>query len=214
MPNRPGMCRPSSGCETSGVMETALTAVAFVLALTQPVPQVVRLVRTRSTAGVSAPTAWLGLVVNLAWSAYGVARGLFPVAVLSIAYVVGYATLAVLLVRGGDRRGTALAATSTVGLVAVVSVAGWPVLGTVLALTVGVQFLPQVVEAWRSTDLTALSAGTYLVCALDGAIWGGYGAVVGDGPLMLYGMVMITVAVLVLVPRQRWARSVAAAPAA
>lgn len=195
------------------MLELVLTAVALVLALSQPVPQVVKLLRTRSVAGVSASTAWLGLVVNGAWTAYGVARGLLPVAVLSVAYVVGYATVAALVVRGGDRRGMGLAAASSVGLAGIALLAGWPVLGTALALTVGVQFLPQVVEAWRASDLTALAPGTYVVCALDGMVWGGYGAVVGDAPLVLYGVVMISVAVLVLVPRRRWTRASGAVPA-
>ena len=53
-----------------------------------------------------------------------------------------------------------------------------------------------------------------MVCLLDGLVWGIYGLAVVDGPLMLYGAVMVTVAVLVLVPRARWARRTAAAAAA
>ncbi len=193
------------------MLEMVLTGCAVVLALTQPVPQIVRLVRARSTAGVSGPTAWLGLAINLAWMAYGVARGLLPVTVLSTAYVAGYAGIVVLLVRGGNRRGPGTALAGAAGLAAVTVVGGWTTLGAVLALTVGAQFLPQVVEAWRSHDLTGLAPGTYVVCLLDGMVWGTYGIAVVDGPLMLYGVVMVTVAVLVLVPHRRWSRAVALA---
>jgi MtN3 and saliva related transmembrane protein len=199
---------------TSAVLELALTAVAVVLAVTQPVPQVVRMLRTRSIAGLSGSTTWLGLTINSAWVAYGVGRGLLPVAVLSGAYVVGYATVGVLLLRHGMRRGTGTAALAAVGLIGFTLVAGWAALGTALALAVGVQFVPQVVQAWRSPDLSGLSAGTYWVCALDGAIWGAYGLVMVDLPLVLYGVVMLAVAVLVLVPRRRWARRTAMAPLA
>lgn len=194
------------------MLESTLTVLAVVLALTQPVPQIVRLLRTRSTAGVSGPTAWLGLAINTGWMAYGFGQGLPPVIVLSLTYVIGYAIIATLLVQGGNRRGIGAAAGAGVGLAGVATVLGWTALGTVLALTVAVQFLPQVVEAWRSDDLTALAPGTYLVCGLDGLVWGGYGAVVADLPLVLYGVVMVGVAVLVLVPRRRWARRVALAP--
>ncbi len=193
------------------MLESALTGVAVVLALAQPVPQVVRLLRTGSVAGVSGPTTWLGFVVNAGWLAYGIGQGLLPVAVLSTAYVVGYGCIGVLLVRGGTRTGLAPSLLAAVGLVGLAAVAGWTALGTVLAVAVGVQFTPQVVHAWRSADLTALAAGTYWVCALDGAIWGGYGTLVGDVPLQLYGAVMLGVAVLVLVPRARWARRTALA---
>lgn len=194
------------------MLELVLTAVAVVLALTQPVPQVVRLLRTRSVAGVSAATTWLGLVINVAWGVYGIARGLLPVAVLSSAYVVGYAVVAALLVANGKRSGMAHAAAAACGFAALTAVAGWVALGSALALSVGVQFVPQVVEAWRSTDLSGLAAGTYLVCLVDGVVWGGYGLVVGDVPLVLYGALMLAVAVAVLVPRRRWARAVVAAP--
>lgn len=192
------------------MLETVLTGVAVVLAVTQPVPQVVRTLRTRSVAGVSGPTTWLGFTVNLGWMAYGIGRGLLPVALLSGAYVAGYVTIGALLLRRGVRRGTGTAALAAVGLVALTVAAGWTALGTVLALAVGVQFVPQVVEAWRSDDLSGLAAGTYVVCAVDGAVWGTYGIVVADVPLMLYGAVMLAVAVLVLVPRRRWARRNAA----
>lgn len=187
------------------MLEQAVTAFAVVLALTQPVPQIVRVLRTRSVAGVSGPTTWLGFTINFAWVAYGVARGLLPVAVLSTAYVAGYVAVGALLVRGGNRRGIGTCLLAGAGLVGLTAVGGWVALGTVLALAVAVQFLPQVVEAWTSDDLTGLAPGTYVVCGLDGMVWGGFGLLVGDGPLVLYGVIMCTVAVAVLVPRARWA---------
>lgn len=191
------------------MLEVALTGVAMALALSQPVPQIVRLLRSGSVAGVSGPTTWLGLAINAAWVAYGLVRGLLPVAVISIAYVVGYAAITVLLLRGGNRRGPAVAMATSVAFAAVAILGGWVLLGTVLALTVGAQFVPQVTEAWRSDDLTALAPGTYRVCLADGVVWGVYGVAVLDGPLMLYGAVMAAVAVLVLVPHARWSRGVA-----
>lgn len=195
--------------------ELVLTALAACLALSQPVPQIVRLVRTRSVEGVSGPTTWLGLAINAGWMAFGIARGLLPVAVLSLAYVVGYAAIAVLLVRGGNRSGVGTALAAAAAMVGTTAALGWTVLGTALALTVGVQFVPQVLLAWRGTDLTALAAGTYVVCGLDGIVWGGYGVLRAEMPLVLYGLVMSSVAVLVLVPKRRWtARAAAEARAA
>ncbi len=186
------------------MLEQLVTVFAVVLACTQPVPQIIRLVRTRSVAGVSGPTTWLGFAINVAWASYGIARGLLPVAVLSLAYVAGYVAVGVLLVRGGNRRGLVAGLAAGVGLAALTAVAGWVVLGTVLALAVLPQFLPQVVEAWTADDLTGLAPGTYVVGALDGVVWGGFGLLVADGPLVLYGVVMCSVAATVLVPRYRW----------
>lgn len=187
------------------MLEQVVTALAVVLALTHPVPQVARVLRMRSVAGVSGPTTWMGLAVNVAWVSYGVARGLVPVAVLSGAYVLGYVVVAALLVRGGNRRGVGWALLAGAAMAGLTVAGGWGLLGTVLALAVLPQFLPQAVEAWTSDDLTGLSPGTYLLGLLDGVVWGGFGLVVGDGPLMLYGAVMCTVATAVLVGRARWA---------
>lgn len=194
--------------------EFVLTALAACLALSQPVPQIVRLVRTRSVQGVSGPTTWLGLTINAGWVAFGVARGLVPVAVLSLAYVVGYATIAGLLVQRGNRSGIGTAVVSTAAIAVTAATFGWTVLGTALALTVAVQFIPQVALAWRGTDLTALAGGTYVVCGLDGIVWGGYGLLHAELPLVLYGLVMVSVAVLVLVPKRRWTAKAAAEAAA
>ena len=97
------------------------------------------------------------------------------------------------------------------GLGVLAAVGGWVALGTVLALAVAVQFLPQVAEAWSSDDLTGLAPGTYWVSGLDGLVWGGFGFLVSDRPLVLYGVIMCSVAVAVLVPRYRWATRQAAA---
>ncbi|HEX4902520.1 MAG TPA: SemiSWEET family transporter [Acidimicrobiales bacterium] len=187
------------------MLEQVVTALAVVLALTHPVPQIVRVVRTRSVAGVSGPTTWIGLVVNVAWVSYGVARGLVPVAVLSGAYVAGYVVVATLLVRRGNRRGVGVALLAAAAMAGLTAAGGWAVLGTVLALAVLPQYLPQVVEAWTADDLTGLSPGTYVVGVLDGVVWGGFGLVVADRPLVLYGVVMVSVATAVLAGRARWA---------
>lgn len=193
--------------------EAILTAVAAALALSQPVPQIARLLRTRSIAGVSGPTAWLGLAINAGWIAYGIGRGLLSVTVISVAYVTGYLTIVLLLLRGGNRRGIGSGILAGAACVAIAATLGWTVLGTALALSVGVQFVPQVVHAWRSEDLTALSPGTYAVCGLDGIVWGSIGLLHADGPLILYGAIMATVAVLVIVPQRRWAARMRAATA-
>lgn len=182
-----------------------MTAFAVVLALTQPVPQVLRVLRTRSVAGVSGPTTWIGVVVNAAWMIYGIARDLAPVAVLSGAYVLGYVVVAVLLVRAGNRLGLGTGIAAGALLAGATFLGGSALLGTLLALAVLPQFLPQVVEAWTADDLTGLAPGTYVVGLMDGVVWGGFGLVAADRPLVLYGIVMISVASAVLLGRARWA---------
>ncbi len=192
------------------MLEPILTAMALVLAIVQPVPQVLRVLRGGRIAGVSGSTTWLGFALNAGWLAYGAAQGLLPLLVLSAVYAMGYGAVGILLVSRGNRSGIGVAAVVAAFGALLVVAAGWTALGTVLALAVGVQFLPQVVEAWRGTDLSGLAPGTYVVAAVDGVVWGGYGLVIGDLPLVVYGVIMCSVAVLVLVPLHRWNRAVAA----
>lgn len=188
------------------MLDVAVTVVAAALALSQPLPQILQLARSRSIAGVSAATTWIGVAVNAAWVAYGLGRGHPPIIVVSVLYLIGYLAIAGLLVAGGNRRGVPTALAATAAFVAIGATAGWTAVGTVLGLVVGVQFIPQIVEAWSGADLAGLAPGTYRISLADGIIWGGFGLIVADGPLVLYGVLMATAAVAVLIPQRRWAR--------
>ncbi len=63
--------------------EGVLAVVAVVLAVVQPVPQLVRTIRRGTAAGVAPEVAWLGTLTNGVWLAYGFARGLPAVVVVS-----------------------------------------------------------------------------------------------------------------------------------
>lgn len=188
------------------MLDVAVTIVAAALALSQPIPQIVRLVRSRSVAGVSAATTWLGVTINATWIAYGAARDLLPIVVVSVIYLAGWLAIAALLVAGGNRRGVPTALAAAVAFAGVGAVAGWAAVGTVLGLVVAVQFIPQIRAAWTTIDLAGLAPGTYVVCLADGIIWGGFGVAVADAPLVLYGVLMAAAAIAVLVPQRRWAR--------
>jgi uncharacterized protein with PQ loop repeat len=185
-------------------VELVVIVLALVLACAQPVPQVVRLLRTHSVEGVSSATTMLGVVVAVAWIAYGLARGLPTVYLLSFVFLAGYLVTATLLWQRGRRSGVGLAALLASGFVAVTAGLGWTALGLVLGAVAIAQFAPQVIEANRATDLSGLAPGTCVVWLLDGIVWGGYGLLVDDGPLLVYAVVMFGVGAGVLVPWFRW----------
>lgn len=178
--------------------EGVLAVVAVVLAVVQPVPQLVRTIRRGTAAGVAPEVAWLGTLTNGVWLAYGFARGLPAVVVVSAVYLAGWLAVAA-VVAAARRTGRPSVPVAAAAVLAGAGWwGGWEGAGTVLAVITAGQHLPQVVRAWREADIGGLAPGTYTVVAVDGLVWGAYGVVVADGPLVLYGVATVATAGAVL----------------
>ena len=172
------------------------TAVTFV----QIMPQIVRLLRTGRTEGVSPAWAAVGMTINLGWLAF-VVEGKFWVTIPSIvAAVISFAVALFLLYRNGAdlRAGLLMSAAVAVASVGIQMGAGWTVLGTVLGLSNGLYLGPSVVAAWRSHVPVGVSPATWWLTALEGLKWGFYGVLVFSGPIIVYGSTAVFLAALVL----------------
>lgn len=172
------------------------TAVTFM----QILPQIVRLIRTGHTEGVSPAWAAGGATINLGWLAY-VIEGRFWVTIPSIIVaVVSFVLALYLLYRNGAGIGAGLLMSGAIALACVMiqQVAGWTVLGTVLGLSNGLYLGPSVVAAWRSHTPVGVSPWTWMLTVLEGLKWGFYGVLVEAVPIMVYGSTAILLALLVL----------------
>ena len=111
------------------------TAVTFV----QIVPQIVRLLRTGRTEGVSPVWAAVGMTINLGWLTYVVEQKFWVTIPSIVAAVVSFAVALYLLYRNGAdlRAGLLMSAAVAVASVGIQMGAGWTVLGTVLGLSNG-----------------------------------------------------------------------------
>lgn len=170
---------------------TLLLAVATVLGGGMIVPQVLRLRRTRSLAGVS--VAWIGLSVTLNgwWVAYGVAGerwGVVPVSVVGLALYLWMARLALGIAGVGTLRGlTAGALLPTIVPAVALAVSGWTAAGLVIGLSYGIQFGPAAWSAVRSERLDGISPTTWIMAWAEAVIWFVYGLDVGDAALVVGG---------------------------
>ena len=185
-----------SRAEFANLVGIVATAVTFV----QILPQIVRLVRTGRTEGVSPAWAAGGATINLGWLAY-VIEGRFWVTIPSIIVAVSSFVLALcLLYRNGAsiRAGLLMSGTIAVASVAIQQAAGWTALGTVLGLSNGLYLGPSVVAAWRSHAPVGVSPLTWWLTVLEGLKWGFYGVLVEAVPIMVYGSTAILLALLVL----------------
>ena len=180
-----------------GVVATGVTFV-------QILPQIVRLIRTRQTAGVSPAWAAVGLTINLGWLAYVVDGGFWVTIPSIVIAVLSFGLAFVLLYRNGAdvRGGLLMSLAVAVASVAVQRAAGWTVLGTVLGLSNGLYLGPSVIAAWRSHTPVGVSPATWWLTVLEGLKWGLYGVLVAAIPIMVYGSTAILLAALVLLRLQ------------
>ncbi len=185
-----------SRAEFANLVGIVATAVTFV----QILPQIVRLIRTGRTEGVSPAWAAGGATINLGWLAY-VIEGRFWVTIPSIIVaIISFVLALYLLYRNGAsiRAGLLMSGAIAVASVVIQQAAGWTVLGTVLGLSNGLYLGPSVVAAWRSQAPVGISPLTWWLTVLEGLKWGFYGVLVEAVPIMVYGSTAILLALLVL----------------
>ena len=173
----------------------ALAITASIVFILRLLPQPLRLARLGVADGVSPLASLNGLVATSAWLAYGLARGLPVVWIVSVIAVVPGAWTVVLL-RSRTRWTDVAWAAAWVATLVVAGAGGLfaAALGVGVVVTQG----PQVVRALRSTELGGLAPATWWVSLLDASTWGAYGIALGDAALMGYAVVLGSAALIVL----------------
>ncbi len=79
-----------------------------------------------------------------------------------------------------------------------VSPPGVAVLGYVAASLTTLSFIPQAVKTLRSGDTSAISLRMYALFTSGIALWGVYGLLTGDGPLIVANAITLVSAGLIL----------------
>jgi uncharacterized protein with PQ loop repeat len=188
--------------------ETVIVILANAIGAMMAIPQAVRVIRTRRVEGVSLTWAAMSVVNNAWWVIYAVGVGnlaIIPVAAISIA---GYLVIITgLVILGGARQPlVALGASLVIALVplAALQLGGWAAAGVVLGLLYAVQLAPAVSSAVRNTDLTGVSAGTWIVAFVEAALWGIYGTGRADLGLMSMAVTGVLMSSVVLIRVLRW----------
>ncbi|BAN00425.1 hypothetical protein [Ilumatobacter coccineus] len=184
------------------ILIITLVVIANILGSAMAYPQAAKLLRTGNPEGVSAIWAGVSVSMNLWWLVYGIANSLWGLVPTSAIATALYAVIVVAFVRSVGRSafgGLAFGAL-VFGLVPlpVLLVAGWSAAGVTIGLCYGMQLFPAVVAAFRTTDLSGVAAGTWIMAWIEGAIWGAYGLFVVDGALLIGGVAGVLMASLML----------------
>lgn len=185
--------------------------VGTATALFRAVPQLVRLIRTKDVAGVSADGAATAAVVMSAWTAYGFLTGQ-PAVVLACGLPgISFAATAVLALRYGRRIGEIRAAPLW-GVVLAAFTFGGGAAGLGIILTVGalIANTPHVLVAYREKDLSGISPAMWKATCTDGALWIVYGAISGDVPILVNNTLNLLTGLAIVVRHRRWKTSVRA----
>jgi len=193
----------------------SLPLVAGCLAVPQFLPQLARVRRSGTTAGVSWSWAALTSVNNAAWLAYFALSGFWTAIVPAVSATVLSGLLAVVLARRGGgipRRPMGLAAGWSVVLLAAGAAFGRAGLGSALAVAFLLQVTPSVWTVFRSGDTAGVSQGTWLLIFGELLCWGVFGVHEGDPRLIVLGVSGVVASLLVLA-RVSWLRA-GRAPAA
>lgn len=190
------------------VLGTGLTAVLAVtspvLAITQAVPQVVRVARS-GAEGVSTSTWMLLLVLSELWEVYGVFASVpaeiatnIPTGLLALAIVVLVAR------RRAQIRETLMAvvllSTAVAALSAACAVFHHESFEADLAVAGSLAiYLPQLANVLRKRDLDGVAPATWVLACLSAISWGSYGLLIHKVPVYLPSVVMLPLALVIVV---------------
>jgi uncharacterized protein with PQ loop repeat len=203
----------------------SLPLVAAFLAVPQFLPQLTRVRRAGTTAGVSWSWAALTSVNNAAWLGYFALSGFWTALVPAVSATVLSGLLAIVLARRGGgvpKRPMVLASVWAVVLLTAAMIFGRTGLGSALAIAFLLQVTPSVWTVHRSSDTAGVSRGTWLLIFGELLCWGVFGIHEGDPRLIVLGATGVVASLLVLarvsftggLPRgrrrtSRWASSAA-----
>ena len=175
-----------------------IAATAF--ALPQFLPQIVKLARTGDSAGVSWSWATLTSVNNGGWFAYFTLSRFWTALAPASSATVLAGLLAVMLARRGK---TSARAALLIGawagcLGAGFAVAGRAGLGTLLAASFVLQVIPSLWTAYRTTNPSGISRGTWLLILGELLAWTLYGFHKSDPRLIALGTTGVAASTLIL----------------
>jgi uncharacterized protein with PQ loop repeat len=146
-----------------------------ILGLLRAMPQLVRILRAREAFGVSVDTAATSAICSFSWVAYGVLTDQFYFSLASGLTGLIFALIALFALRFGRQvKELKVAPVWFTVLLLSGGVGGKNGLGLVLATSVLAANIPQLWLAYKESNLTDLSLGTWSISTVEGLIWFSY----------------------------------------
>lgn len=187
------------------MMNQTLANIAVVAAtigtMTFLVPQIIKLIRTRDSSGVSSTWPALGFVINIGWFFYMIHNEHWVAVFAPLVTFISYAVILWAL----SRSGRILSASYVRGilwtglLIAVTFIYGWETLGVVLGLSYAVQLTPSIWTAFRTSDPSGVSSATWWIGSVEAILWGAFGTFHADRGIVTFAVVGLIGSLLMLI---------------
>jgi len=172
---------------------------ATVLGTILGVPQLFRLLRTRSVAGLSLIAWQATLSINISWTAHGLLIGQPPQVVTNVLALLTTVPILVLMARGLDRpvRATLLPGVILgVAMIAIDLLLGSAAYGVVVTVPSVVIAGGQTVELARARDVRGLSPVFLVLGLVNITLWETWGLMVGDSGTMIAVSIAMAIGVV------------------
>jgi uncharacterized protein with PQ loop repeat len=172
-------------------LATAAVIGASILTFIFLIPQIVKLIRTGDSDGVSATWPAIGFVTNVGWLAYMISQGFWAAIAAPIVTFISYGVILWALARNGrSLRESYLRGILWIGLLAATTlIAGWSILGVFLGFSYGVQLAPSIWSAYRTADPSGVSSGTWWIGLAEALLWGYFGWFHADVGIVVFGII-------------------------
>ncbi|CAL8976521.1 hypothetical protein PROP_01952 [Propionicimonas sp. T2.31MG-18] len=172
---------------------------ATVLGTILGVPQLVRLLRTRSVAGLSLIAWQATLSINIGWTVHGLLIGQPPQVVTNVLALLTTVPILVLMARGLDRPVAATllpGAVLGVAMIAIDLLLGSAAYGVVVTVPSVVIAGGQTVELARARDVRGLSPVFLVLGLVNITLWETWGLMVGDSGTMIAVSIAMAIGVV------------------
>ena len=183
-------------------LASAVGLAGTLLAFGYTVPQLSKLRRMRSAAGISIAALANSTISGIAWTVFGILEHDLWVALPAAVSVPATAGAMVLAwFRGGSRDRLWLPVVWTATIIAAASSALWVGAGpitVVLGCSVALLVTPAALTAWRSHDVSAIAASAWAMLVVDAVLAGAYGVLADVDANLIYAAVATTGSLVVL----------------
>ena len=179
---------------------TLAAVVATVVSVSCTWPQLVRIRRTGDIAGVSVTAAALTVSSEVGWTVYLGGEGLWSAVPEGALTIAANALLVVAVARSGGSAPCRAGCRRRLGRRAPRdgSLGGPEAIATLLGLAYVVQLTPAVATAWRTWNPSGIATGTWTLRLIEAVLWGAYGYVRGDPPLVVFGILGVAESAAIL----------------
>ena len=184
----------------SAALAEGAAIAATIVAVIGASPQVRRTLKSGDARGVSVTSPSLGVATELAWVAYASHEGLWSALPEAALMAAANVVLIVVLWRAGSpMRVAALAAPGWMAVLCATAALGGPAaIAGLLGFAYAVQVTPAVWCAYRTRTPLGVARATWLLLALESALWSIYGAAHADPAILTFSAVGLTASAAIL----------------